>query len=593
MSRSARPGSLGRFGRAVSIGVAVVLVVILVTWGLVGADLLRDSREHGQEELRSLASLHVLAHAQTDSRAIRASSADPENLVPALDKLIAGVSHAVSESHAELSAPLETVLESMDDLLVRLRASQSDVERGLLHDELDLRLEQLLRLQTNFVRDSQAVTEANLESGVRTASMITVAVVLGFALLAGIAVVGLRRAETSLLESEERWRATFDAAATGVFLVEVDDGVLVDTNPAAQQMLGYEPRELATMRFTDVIHQDDVYQVRSAMADLISDSANSVRARARYQGEGGRSGHGLVSVALVKDSHGTARHAVAHVVDVSDQVHAESRLHALVESKDELIASVSHELRTPLTTVLGYAELLRDEFARLTEGERTEAIETIANWGSDLANIVDDLLVAARADTGSLVVAATPVDLRNEAQQVVAGIRTRSDGRTVEFHGGRLHAVGDPARVRQIIRNLITNAYRYGGDAIRVTVARQRGSVTLQVSDDGPGVPRERTDHIFELYGRAHMKAGVTASIGLGLTVSRVLARLMGGDLTYRREDGDTVFSLELPALDGSLLELDPVGDSARSGPHPAEVDRELGLAPLAGDMVGSDKEAM
>ena len=111
--------------------------------------------------------------------------------------------------------------------------------------------------------------------------------------------------------------------------------------------------------------------------------------------------------------------------------------------------------------------------------------------------------------------------------------------------------LGDPGRVRQILRNLISNALRYGGDRIRVIVGAD-SSHLVQVRDNGPGIPSEERERMFHPYQRAHDAPGVTASMGLGLTISRSLARLMNGDLEYRHEDGESVFELMLPQADDS-----------------------------------------
>ena len=224
------------------------------------------------------------------------------------------------------------------------------------------------------------------------------------------------------------------------------------------------------------------------------------------------------------------------------------QLRALTRSKDQFLASVSHELRTPLTGVLGFAELLRDVPEELSEDERRSMISSVAEEASDLAAIIDDLLVAARSELDLLAITRVPVSLRAQVAQVLettdATLRSR-----VEMVGDpRQTAIGDPGRVRQIIRNLVTNAVRYGGDRLQIRFGVGDGMVRLEVADDGLGLEREDWDRIFEPYFRAHQGADTQpAAIGIGLSVARHLARLMDGDLTYRREGGWSVFRLSLP----------------------------------------------
>ena len=119
---------------------------------------------------------------------------------------------------------------------------------------------------------------------------------------------------------------------------------------------------------------------------------------------------------------------------------------------------------------------------------------------------------------------------------------------------GTGHAVADPIRVKQIVRNLLVNASRYGGESVRVSVLEKRDVAVVEVADDGSGISSEAAIRIFEPYERADRTASAAGSIGLGLTVSRTLARLMDGDLEYQRRDGWSIFVLSLP-LDAVALD--------------------------------------
>lgn len=225
---------------------------------------------------------------------------------------------------------------------------------------------------------------------------------------------------------------------------------------------------------------------------------------------------------------------------------AEARLRETLRSKDELVASISHELRTPLTAVVGFAQLLRDD-TDLDAEDRAAMIRSIVDEGYDLANIIEDLLTVAKAEAGTLEVVSVPVDLRAQAAQVFESLREQ-DAERVILEGDTRRVAGDPGRVRQILRNLVTNALRYGGDLITVRVPDD-GNPRVQVCDNGPGIPVEDRARIFESYQKAHRAPGVTGSVGLGLAISRTLARKMGGDLTYTHEEGHSVFELTFPCL--------------------------------------------
>jgi len=217
----------------------------------------------------------------------------------------------------------------------------------------------------------------------------------------------------------------------------------------------------------------------------------------------------------------------------------------LVAKKDHLINAVSHELRTPLTAMLGYAQLIGSEDT--TSEDRRAMVDTILDQGWDLAHIVEDLLTRAQAESGSLNVAAVPVLLSAQASQVVETLNPHQGARLQVIDHLSIRAIADPGRVRQIIRNLVSNALRYGGPNITIATTAESTFATIEVSDDGPGVPAADRDRIFMPYQRLPVADQITGSIGLGLAVSRDLAQHMGGNLTYRRLRGQTIFNLSLP----------------------------------------------
>ncbi len=232
---------------------------------------------------------------------------------------------------------------------------------------------------------------------------------------------------------------------------------------------------------------------------------------------------------------------------VRDLERKQREVKAATAQRDSFMATVSHEIRGPLTAVIGYVELLR---AGLPEEERAEALASVAREAADVEYLIEDLLVSARAEADSLRVVAVPVRLDAQIAQVLEGLDGAvTAGVDTVVEGCR--AIGDPARVRQIIRNLVTNAFRYGGDSITVDARRSGKWCLLTVSDDGPGIAAADRELVFEPFKQAADGRDVSASVGLGLPISRLLAERMGGSLTYRFESGRSVFELSLPAFSG------------------------------------------
>jgi len=223
------------------------------------------------------------------------------------------------------------------------------------------------------------------------------------------------------------------------------------------------------------------------------------------------------------------------------------RLEALLEAKEQLITSIGHELRTPLTAVLGFAELLRiGTHDEMEPGDRAEMVDFIAREAFELSGIIDNLLVAARIEIGKLEVSTVTTSLRAQVAQVIEGWDPKTATR-VKVSGGNGTAIADPARVRHILRNLISNALLYGGDQVTVTVGTDSARACVDVCDDGPRLPQGESERIFEPYYRYHSEATQPGSLGLGLTVARGLAELMEGTITYRHHNHNNIFTFQLP----------------------------------------------
>jgi len=237
-------------------------------------------------------------------------------------------------------------------------------------------------------------------------------------------------------------------------------------------------------------------------------------------------------------------------------------LRDLTLAKDRFLASVSHELRTPLTGVLGYAELLRDHNDSLPPEDRQAMIRSVADQALDLGHIIEDLLVAARTELNQLTIAKVPVCPQAQVAQVIEayGADIAAKVKVVDQLPPPLRALGDPSRVRQIIRNLINNASRYGGPRIEVRIDEVDQMIHVDIADNGPPLPGDATEKIFEPYQRAHHTSGQPDSVGIGLSIARTLARLMDGDVTYRCVGNWNIFRLSLPP---ASLQPEPVAAAA------------------------------
>lgn len=264
-----------------------------------------------------------------------------------------------------------------------------------------------------------------------------------------------------------------------------------------------------------------------------------------------------------------AAHMIGAYWQRQDQAEA---LRASNESKDRLLASVSHEIRTPLTAIVGLSEEIISNRMSMAPQELDELNGIIAVQSRELAELVEDLLVASRADFGNLSIKPEAIDLMKQADRVVAGVRdAHRSKKEIVLEGEKTTAWADPLRVRQVIRNLLTNAIKYGGQKITVRTGVQGDLAQVLVTDDGPGVSRHETDLIFERYYRSAGSPTQPGSVGIGLAVSRQLAEMMGGSLDYVSGEGHHYFELSLPVYRLETNNGSRTIDSARLEAQPAQ----------------------
>jgi signal transduction histidine kinase len=213
-------------------------------------------------------------------------------------------------------------------------------------------------------------------------------------------------------------------------------------------------------------------------------------------------------------------------------------------SKDSFIADVSHELRTPLTGIYGFASTLEDGDETLSPTSR-ELVGLIVTEAAELARMVDDLVAAGRIDANSITYNLETVELSSEIEEVVRPFKRR--GVSVEVDDIGISVQADRLRLRQLLRNLVSNAFKYGGDEIAVTAYSQGATVIIEVIDDGPGVSPDVDDRLFNRYVHEHGTALLQGSVGLGLAIARSFAEGMNGSLDYKRIDDLTIFEVSLP----------------------------------------------
>ncbi len=242
----------------------------------------------------------------------------------------------------------------------------------------------------------------------------------------------------------------------------------------------------------------------------------------------------------------------AHLNAMNDEL---GRLYGEVEAanrnKTAFLASVSHELRTPMNAILGFTEALLAGIDGPLNDEQKASLGWVQRGGKDLLDLINEVLDLSKIEAGKIVIAPEPFDPRELLETVIAQHRSLATGKGVRLswreEGMPEQVVLDRGRTRQVLVNLVGNALKFTEHG-EVEVIGSGGSddhLCIEVRDTGSGIPAAQFDAIFEEFRQIE---GTVGGTGLGLPISRRLARLMGGDVTVRSTIGSgSTFRVDLP----------------------------------------------
>lgn len=228
---------------------------------------------------------------------------------------------------------------------------------------------------------------------------------------------------------------------------------------------------------------------------------------------------------------------------------------AASDAKSDFLSSMSHELRTPLNAMLGFAQLLHRDKKEPLSKRHMHRVEHILQSGEHLLRLIDEVLDLSRIEARGVSLSPEPVNAFTIIQQVWAAVAPQAAEAGVELRLGTSRGVypmvsADPTRLAQIVMNFATNAIKYNkrfGSVVFDVSAPRVAFVRLLVSDTGCGIPKEKQPLIFQPFQRAGQELGAIEGTGIGLTISKRLAELMGGSVGFTSSGEGSVFWVELP----------------------------------------------
>ena len=378
-----------------------------------------------------------------------------------------------------------------------------------------------------------------------------------------------KEGELKLREAQERYRALAEELPLVTYVGSPSqDEASRYVSPQIEQLVGYTPEEWLSSggMFASRLHADDraavLEQTRQSKID-----GTALEIEYRLLTRDGREIFVRDTALPVRDDAGRIRHWQGFVVDITARRAVEAQRDSLLETeraqnerlreldrlKDEFVALISHELRTPLTSILGYLELALDDAAELPD-EHRKFLEIVERNAGRLLELVGDLLFIAQLEAGKLALEWSEVDLERVVAQCVetnqpaatqAGIALSAAGRV----GSRVP--GDPARLAQVVDNLVSNALKFtpAGGRVTVRLAREGTAAVIEVEDTGMGIPAAEQEHLFDRFFRTR-SAGEQAipGTGLGLSIAQAIVQAHAGSISVESTEGTgTTFRIELP----------------------------------------------
>jgi two-component system phosphate regulon sensor histidine kinase PhoR len=344
---------------------------------------------------------------------------------------------------------------------------------------------------------------------------------------------------------EERYYTLLQTLPHGV--EEIDsNGVIVFANEARHRMLGLDPDELVGRSIFDVVEESEREALRDYMAMLVRDRPPPSPWEGREVTKSGAVIDIHVAWAYKLGPQEQVEGFTSVVTDVTE-------LKRMENVRRDFVANASHELRTPVTLIRGFAETLLSH--DLPEPERRKSLEILDRHARRLATIVKDLLALSRLESTEAVLELAPVDVSEVADALVDDLRSTFEEKkvAVSMRGKRpAMAWSDARALEQILTNLVANAVQYTRSGGRIEIRIENGSdcVTVEVEDDGIGIPEHDLARVFERFYRVDKaRSRALGGTGLGLSIAKHLVQSVGGEIAVVSKLGKgSTFRVTLPA---------------------------------------------
>ncbi len=310
-------------------------------------------------------------------------------------------------------------------------------------------------------------------------------------------------AQKELQESEHRFRGTFENAAVGMAHVDLK-GRLLRVNQRLCEIVGYTREELLQMNVQTITHADDVATDIEIVTALHDGKIDTYSREKRYVRKNGTLAWIYVTVSLQRDEQGRPLYCIAIIVDISKRKQFEEALRNAVQQRDQFLAMLSHELRNPLAAVRNAVRLMERDDA--TAESQAEARQVVQRQTALMTRLLDELLDVSRITQNKITLRKRVINLTEIVLDAVASAQASARQRQIsiglEVEQELLFVFGDPARLQQVVGNLMTNAVKYSPPTQRILVrlGRDDRQAVLRVEDQGIGIEPDLIGQIFDLF---------------------------------------------------------------------------------------------
>ncbi|MBW4480529.1 MAG: PAS domain S-box protein [Tolypothrix brevis GSE-NOS-MK-07-07A] len=378
-------------------------------------------------------------------------------------------------------------------------------------------------------------------------------------------------AQLALRKSEAKCRALFEHSSIGISLANMDERI-IDSNPVLCQMLGYNQEELYDKRLTDYIFIEDLTTYLEDQ-QIVVENGDRFQKELPFQHKDGSLVWTHISVSLISDTNNQPEFFLTTVEDITERKRTELKLlqtkeaaEASSRAKSEFLATMSHELRTPLNAIMGLSQLLQQKIVGTLNEQQEEYINYIYSSGEQLLALINDILDLSKIEAGKEELILLPLQVQDICNSVISTVCDRASEKklqlTTEIYPEADVCIADEGKIKQMLLNLLTNAIKFtAAGKVSLTVKKVPQGMMFTVSDTGIGIDSSQFQFLFEPFKQLDSRLNREyEGTGLGLALTRKLARMHGGDVTVESTLGEgSRFMLFLP-------DSTPVEEGGRGG---------------------------